>query len=54
MYLEKTKELNIKPKNDLITKYYEIINKVNWNDTIANPDIYKNIKNLINKKFLTI
>jgi len=43
--LDKTK--NIQPKNDLINKYYNIINKVKWNDKIANPDIYKNIKNLV-------
>ena len=46
-YIDKTRQINIKPKNDLITKYYDIINKVKWTDKIANPDIYKNIKNLV-------
>ena len=46
-YIDKTRELNIKPKNNLITKYYEIIDKLKWNETKPNPDIYKNIKNLV-------
>jgi hypothetical protein len=45
--IEKTRQLNNYHKNHLIIKYYDIINKVKWTDKIANPEIYKNIKNLV-------
>jgi hypothetical protein len=45
--IEKTRQLNNYHKKHLIIKYYDIINKVKWTDKIANPEIYKNIKNLV-------
>ena len=46
IYLESLKSMgNI--KNNLVTKYFEIIDKVNWYDTNIDPEIYKNLKNIV-------